>query len=288
MVAHDDQQRDHLLGFARGSQLVRGDQSIQGRISGLSEETVIVLAGGERTRNVPNVPLYGTNTTSRPALEVLFHAILFTRMAKFSSAKNLLQDIGGHWLQQMPASAVPESFAAAIGQRVPIGTPHCLAALFTGRLLSTGSTLVQYGTYISQLSILGEGKPLDVKTYHRNMRQRRYSARDQDILNKLVNKAVDWFKEKLKRLQKSNQYKRQTQAQVRAVVARNMKNHSRSILTSCLTKNDKNQTEQVFQRKKSNIQKKMFVLYQSCIISLMTISRQYFLTKNELKHVFKN
>ena len=54
------------------------------------------------SEHVPNVPLYGTNTTSRPALEVLFHAILFTRAAKFSSAKNLLQDMGGHWLQHMP------------------------------------------------------------------------------------------------------------------------------------------------------------------------------------------
>ena len=162
---------------------------------------------------------------------------------------------------RLPASVIPESFAAAIGQQVPIGTPHCLTALFTGRLLSTRSTLVQYGTYISQLSIFSERKPLDVKTYHRNMRQRRYSARVQDILNKLVNKAVDWFKEELDRLQKRNRYKGQTQAQVRAVAARNMENHSRSILAPCLKKDDENQTGQAFRGKSLAFKRKMPVLY---------------------------
>lgn len=199
---------------------------------------------------VQNVPQYARWTTSRPAIEILFNAILLTRAAQSDSPKSALESMGGHWLHSSPTFAVPHSFGVAdIRGDSPIGTPHCVAALFTGTHLSTGSTLVQYGESISQLLVTSEGEVSKLSTYHRSMRQRRYSERDQSILNVHVNKAVDWLKIETLRLQKQAQNKGKTQAQVRAVAARNMENNARSIRAPCLKHEDKYQVGQAFQGK---------------------------------------
>ena len=196
---------------------------------------------------VKNVPQYGNTTTARPPIEILFNAILLTRASPSPSARHTLASMGSHWLQNFPTSTVPKSFQGGTTEEAPIGTPQCLAALYTGPRLSTGSTLIQYGVFIARLTVNHQGTDVELPSYHRDMRYSRYSKREQGVLNALVNRAVDWLTADVVRLQR--QTRGITQGFARATAAANMENNGRNIRAPCLRNEDRNQVGQAYQGK---------------------------------------
>ena len=174
-----------------------------------------------------DVPQYGNKTTSRPPIEILFNAILLTRRAGSASNRDALASMARHWLDNAPASMTLKSFKTDRDGDVSIGTPNCLAALFTGSHLSTGSTLVTYGKFVSRLTTTYHGQESELPSYHRDMRYSRYSRKDQSVLNVLINKAVDWLNIEAEELQR--QYRATSRAQIRAMAAYNMESNAKNI-----------------------------------------------------------
>ena len=80
--------------------------------------------------------------------------------------------------------------------RVPVGHPACLSALYTNGKLTTGATLAKFGTEIHELELIFNGAIATLESNHRERRQARFNEKEQILLNKLMNRAVDFLQKR--------------------------------------------------------------------------------------------
>lgn len=151
----------------------------------------------------------GPQVTVRTLPELLVHGILLTRQWHES-----FPDVDG-WLASLPQARQSSQVRPALRtsleilsrsewqllhghrtniQALGIGFTHCVTAIYSGQRhyarLHTGSTLINWGTLISQLLPHGGGTE-NLQTWFRKARQLRFQEKEQKIVDLLVKEALD-------------------------------------------------------------------------------------------------
>lgn len=191
--------------------------------------------------------------TARPITEILFHALLLTQQKSATSTKAVLEAMGGRWIDKQTSNdfkgfdEIPESFSGKVDEASPIGSPRCLVALFTGSLLTTGTTKPTWGQAMYNLVVTTADYKTILHDYVRGWRIGRYTDKEQLILNALVNRNVDYFHEELERLTQTPGFTKGFKpSQLKEIVAFKMQDSKRDRLPPCLKKADPNQYGQAY------------------------------------------
>lgn len=90
-----------------------------------------------------------------------------------------------------------------------IGAVACVCALWTGKSLETGTTLYKWGESFSKtVAACKESEEISLSVWGRQIRQTRFAAEEQKLIDTLVNRAIRYYRERLKSmLGESEEYK---------------------------------------------------------------------------------